>query len=266
MKTFRYFDCGIFKALILFSSLLFANGPGFAFSPTGYPGAVWMLSGRDTSGIDGTNTQGMVRQGVELLRLSGGRSLQVYGRYNWRYRNINQDYYNAYTPYVGTMFSFKRLDLGAEFGWPRYTALSNSSRDYNIFANWSRYWGLKEWSRDSLIKALPFSTWGNASYDLGNQNGSSTMGWAKLEADLFWLPHNFMAGPYASYNWRLRTRNADYFNINEVCAGFEIGNGEIELGTQYAWRRYPKINQRDRGLELFITIYKAWDLKPKNSR
>lgn len=246
--------------------LIFSGGYSAALSPTGYPGAVWMLSGRDFSGIDGTNTQGFVRQGVGLLRLEGGQSLQAYGRYNWRLRNVNQAYYNSYTPYAGTMFSFKYVDVGAEFGWPRYTSLSNSSKDYNVFASWFRYWGLKEWRKSDFIKALPLSTWGNASYDLLNQNGSATMGWVKLEADLFWLPRNYMAGPFASYSWRLRNRNADYFNFSEAAAGFEIGNGVVELGTKYTWKRYPKLHERGRGLEAFITVYKAWDLKRGNAR
>ena len=241
--------------------LLFACSPCFAFSPAGYPGAVWMNSGRDTGGIDGTYTQGMLRQGAEVLRLAGGQPLQVYGKYNWRLRNVNKDYYNSYTPYLGTMLSFKYVDVGAEFGWPHYTGLSNGSQDYSLFASWSRYWSLKEWRKSDFIKALPLSTWGNAAYDLGNQNGSSTMGWAKLQADVFWLPRNIMAGPFLSYDWRLRTRNADYFNLSGISSGFEIGNDAVQLGARYAWRNYSKLGRQDRGLEFYITVYKAWDLK-----
>ncbi len=247
--------------LPLFISLLFTGAACQAFTPAGYPGAVWMNSGRDMSGIDGTYTQGMVRQGVELLQLSGGQPLQVYGRYNWRLRSINQDYYNSYTPYVGAMLSFKYVDVGAEFGWPHYTGLSNSSKDDSLFVNWSRYWGLKEWRKSDFIKALPLETWGSVAYDLGNQNGSSTMGWVKLQADTFWLPHNVMAGPFVSYDWRLRTQNSEYFNFSAVSAGFEIGNDFAQLGTKYSWRNYPKLKTSDHGLVVYINVYKAWDLK-----
>lgn len=245
----------------LFLALFLCGTAGYAFSPSGYPGAVWMYSGRDTSGIDGTNTQGFVRQGVELLRLDGGQPLQVYGRYNWRLRSVNKDYYNEYTPYVGTMLSFKHVDVGAEFGWPRYTGLSNSNKDYSVFANWFRYWDLKEWRKADFVKSLPLTTWGNAAYDLGNQNGSSTQGWAKLKANLFWLPRNYMAGPFAAYDWRLRSQNADYFNLSEVSTGFEIGNDDVQLGAKYSWRHYPKLRRQDRGMEYYITVFKAWDLK-----
>lgn len=247
--------------LILFSCLAFPCAPGFAFSPAAYPGAVWMMSGRDTNGIYGTNTQGSVRQGVELLCLDGGQPLQVYGKYTWRFRNINKDYYNSYAPYLGAMLSFKFVDVGAEFGWPHYTGLSNGSQDYSVFANWSRYWSLKDWRKSDFIKALPLSTWGSAAYDLSNKNGSSTMGWVKLQADVFWLPHNIMAGPLVSYDWRLRTRNADYFNLSEISSGLEIGNDVVQLGAKYSWSHYPKLNQQDRGMYYYITIYKAWDLK-----
>lgn len=259
MKT--PFTCGRGKALVLFSCLWFACSPAGAFTPAGYPGAVWMTSGRDTSGIDGTYTQGMLRQGAALLRLKGGQPLQVYGKYNWRLRNMNRDYFNSYTPYLGTMLSFKYADVGAEFGWPRYTGLSTGNRDHSLFVNWSRYWSLKEWRKSDLIKALPLSTWGSAAHDLSNQNGSSTIGWAKLRADFFWLPRNFMAGPFVSYDWRLRNRNAEYFDLSEVSSGFEIGNDVVQVGAKYAWRHYPKLKRSDRGTEFYITVYKAWDLK-----
>jgi len=226
-----------------------------------------MNSGRDTSGIDGTYTQGMVRQGAELLK-AGGLPLQAYGKYVWRLRTLNKDYYNSHTPYVGAMLSSKYADVGAEFGWPHYSGIANGARDYSIFANWSRYWSLKEWSKSDLIKALPLSTWGSAAYDLSNENGSSTLGWAKLQADVFWLPHNVMAGPFLAYDWRLRSRNADYFNFSGVSAGFEAGNDVVQLGAKYAWRNYPRLGQSSRGLEFYITLYKAWDLRggPANTK
>lgn len=245
---------------MLFVLLVFPPASGFAFSPAGYPGAVWINSGRDTSGIDGAYTQGMLRQGIEIMRLGNGHPLQVYGKYNWRLRNMNKDYYNSYTPYLGAMLSFKHVDVGTEFGWPHYTGLSNGSQDRSVFASWFRYWSLKEWRKSDLIKALPFSTWGNAAYDLGNQNGSSTMGWGKLQADVFWLPHNIMAGPFVAYNWRLRTRNADYFNLSGASSGFEIGNDIVQIGAKYSWWHYPKLHEQARGMEYYITLYKAWDI------
>lgn len=236
-----------------------------AFSPAAYPGAFWTSSGRDTSGTEGTYTQGMVRQGAELLRV-GGLPLQVYGKYNWRFRNVNKDYYNSYTPYAGAMLSFKYAEVGAEFGWPHYSGIANGTKDHSIFANWSRYWDLKKWDKADFIKALPLSTWGSAAYDLSNENGSSTLGWAKLKADVLWLPHNWMAGPFLSYDWRLRTRNADYFNFSGVSSGFEIGNETAQLGAKYAWRNYPKLSRSDRGVEFYFTLYKAWDLRAKSPK
>ena len=72
MKCFDIFQRNEFKKLVTFLCLVLACSYSFALSPSGYPGAIWMLSGRDFSGIEGTNTQGMVRQGVELLRLKEG--------------------------------------------------------------------------------------------------------------------------------------------------------------------------------------------------
>jgi hypothetical protein len=220
-----------------------------------------MVAGREANGIEGTNTQGLVRQGVELLRLDDGPGFQVYGQFNWRFRSINQDYYNSYTPYLGAMVSFKYIDLGMEFGWPHYTEISRELRSNDIFASWYRYWSLTEWRNDRLLKALPLSTWGNASYDLKNEDGSSTMGWIKLEADVLWLPHNFMAGPYVSYSWRLRTRNADYFNMQGVSSGLAIGNGSLSAGVEYAWQQYPELHRKTNSFQFYITYYTAWDLK-----
>ncbi len=242
--------------LIIWASLLCAAPSCRA---AGLPGAFWTESGRDTQGMDGSYTQGFVRQGVELARPLGGK-LQAYGRYNWRLRSVDKDYFNSYTPYAGAMLSFKYVDVGAEFGWPHYTGAANGNKDYSVFANWFRYIGLKEWNKDALVKALPLSTWGSAAYDLSNQNGPSTMGWVKLEADLLWLPHDWMAGPFVSYDWRLRSHNPDYFDFSAVAAGACIGNGEMRLGAKYAWRDYPKLGRNEKGLQLFLNVYKAWDL------
>ena len=249
-----------YKTPLLAACLLFVCVEGFAYSPSGYPGAVWMQSGLEGNGIEGTNSQGFVRQGVELERFSGGQSLQAYGQYNWRFRSINENYYNEYTPYVGAMLSFKHVDLGLEFGWPHYTELNQTLKSYDIYANWFRYWSLLPWRKDTFIKAMPLTTWGNLAYDLSNQDGSSTMGWLKLEADMLWLPGDVMAGPYVSYSWRLRTRNANYFNMQGVSAGLAIGNGDISVGAQYAWRQYPELHEQARSIELYVTIYQVWDL------
>lgn len=261
MRNWLYLNGKARKILILFSGLSFVCGYGFAASPVSYPGAVWMQSGTDGHNIEGANTMGFVRQGVGLKRFSGGQLLQAYGRYNWRFRSLNNDYYNAYAPYVGAMVSFKYVDLGAEMGWPRYTEIDRNMLNHSIFANWFRYWSLTDWRKDRLLKAMPLSTWGNVAYDLTNQDGSSTMGWIKLEADVLWLPHDFMVGPYVSYNWRFRTRNADYFNMQGVFSGIAIGNGYLIAGTQYAWRQYPELHRQTHSFEVFISLYKAWDLK-----
>lgn len=224
-----------------------------------YPGAFWTQTGRDMSGIDGTYTQGMLRQGVELAR-PGGLPLQAYGRYNWRLRGINKDYYNSYTPYLGAMISSKNIDAGVEFGRPRYTGLAVGDKDHSVFVNWFRYWSLKRWNEAAAIKALPLTTWGSAAYDLSGRNGSSTLGWVKLEANTFRLPLGLMAGPFISVDWRLRTHNADYFDYSAASAGLMAGNAEIQLGLKHSWRDYPRLNRGDNGLELFLSVYKPWDL------
>ena len=224
-----------------------------------YPGAFWTQTGRDMSGIDGTYTQGMVRQGVELAR-PGGLPLQAYGRYNWRLRGINKDYYNSYTPYLGAMISSNYIDAGLEFGRPRYTGLAMGDTDHSVFVNWFRYWSLKEWKETDAVKALPLSTWGGAAYDLSGRNGSSTLGWVKLEAHTFRLPLGWMAGPFVALDWRLRTHNADYFDYSAVSGGLMAGGRHVQVGLKHSWRDYPRLNRGDKGFEIFLSIYRPWDL------
>jgi len=264
IRTCRHY--GIIKTGTLFVYLFLACGPLFALTPTAYPGGIWMQSGRDTNLMDGTNAQGFVQQGVEVLRLDNGQRLKLYGKFNWRYRSLNPDYYNNYTPYIGADYTFKYFDLGVDFGWPTYTGISNINKDYSIYAGWYRYWSLKSWSTLDLIKALPLSLWGSASYDLAYNNGSSTMGWIRQDVSLLWLPHNIMAGPFAEFDWRLRGRNPDYFNYTAYSAGLMIGSDVLKFEAKYSWRSLPKLNRKDRGVQLIISLNKGWDLMPAYQR
>jgi len=246
----------------LIAAAVFALAPSFAAPAfaAGFPGAFWTQSGRDMSGVDGTYSQGFFRQGA-LIGNPAGLPLQAYARLNWRMRSINADYFNSYTPYAGAMVSSRYLDAGVEFGSPHYSGRSAGNKDHSVFINWFRYLGLKSWSKTSLVKALPLSSWGTAAYDLSGENGSSTLGWVKLEADVLWMPKDWMAGPFISYDWRLRSHRAEYFNYSAPSLGFVVDNREVQFGIKYSWRDYPLLKHKDKGPEIFISIYHPWDLK-----
>lgn len=242
-------------------AVILCTAPAAAYEPTAYPGAVWTDTGRELDGEEGTYSQGMVRQGVEWLKPTPETGLQTYAQYNWRFRSKNEKYFNAWTPGVGIQLTSKYIGTGFEFSWPQYTELGESVKNYNVYINWFRYVDLMQWRDTGLIKALPLTTWGNLSYDLRNEDGSSAMGWLKLEGDFLLLPRNFRAGVYAAYNWRFRTHNDEYFNVHGPAAGISVGNGYMSVGTEYALNHYTERDTETKGMRVYFTLYQPWDLK-----
>jgi len=235
--------------------------PAYAYSPTAYPGAIWTDTGRECNGVEGTYSQGFVRQGIEWTRINNSIGIQTYAKIGWRFRGIDKDYFNAYIPGAGVMFSWRDFDLGLEFSWPYYTERHEELKSNDVFFTWFRYVDLIDWDSGRLIKALPFTTWGSLAYDLLNQDGSSTLGWVKVEADFLLLPKNFRAGVYAAYNWRLRTRNDYYYNMHGPSAGVSVGNGVMSVGAEYALSSYTEKRTDTKSLNMYFRMFQPWDLK-----
>ena len=145
-------------------------GRASAYSPVGYPGSTWGNVTQGDNSLEGLGTQGWVRQGVTWFS-PGGVDFNTYGRYTWRVRTQNEQYYDEYGPGLSAAFEKGPFGLGVEYTWLRYPKLSENSRNSDLFGNWYYSANVAKWLGKPNVSshsplALPLSTWGQLTYDL----------------------------------------------------------------------------------------------------
>lgn len=245
--------------------------PAGAYEPLAYPGSLWGYGYREFNGLEGTAIQGHLTQGVDWAKLPYGLTFNTFGLYNWRFRTLNQDYFNAHGPALGAVLRRGSIEAGVDYNWQEYPLLHQPSQALEFFADWYKDWeldkvlGQASW-RGRVIKGLPLTTWGRVSvlgYERNDVEGTGTMGWVKQGVRWLKLPYQAGLVTFASYNWRLRSLNRPYYNTHGPSVGVEVSQRYASLGLQYDWRSFPELHQDTRSLQLYLIWYLDWDLKKR---
>jgi len=250
-------------ALLLFTQL--CPGRAAAYSPVGYPGAAYVNASRNFDGLEGSGSQGWVRQGVTWLRVKG-LDLNTYGEYSWRVRTKNKTYYNVYGPGLTVALEKGPFSLGAENTWLRYPKLPATTRNAALFGSWYYVvYRLDGTGRpeELLPLAFPLTTWGKLNYDLHGAEGSGSQGWLKQGIDWAPLGRGWKLNTYAAYNWRLRSKNKTYYNAIGPSVGLDLFKSGVTVGLEYLWQRFPQLHTSTRTANLNLTWFYGWNLKGK---
>lgn len=246
------------RALALAALALLAGAaPARGYAPLGYPGSTWGYAGRDLDGIDGNATQGHLTQGVDWLRLPRGWTLETFGGYAWRLRSRNRTYFDAHSPYAGAMVYRGGLSAGADYVWHRYPSLNETTGQPSLFAAWYARRPLRAAGRTA-----PLSSWGRLFCDLNGREGCGSMGWVQQGVDWFTLPGGVTFDTYAALRWRLRSKNETHYDAFGPALGVDLVRGPVDLSLEYAWRRYPSLEDWSAGPQVALTWYFDWELKP----
>ena len=251
--------------LFLFSA--FYPGGAAAYSPAGYPGAVWGGISRGP-GTEGSGTQGWARQGVRWASFGGKLNLDTYAAYNWRVRTENKTYYNTYGPSLIAELGAGPFSFGAEYGWLRYPEQSANIKYFSLFAGWYDTRDISKWTGLPYLGshaplALPFSSWGKFSYDLQGAEGSGSQGWVKQGVDWFYFGRGLKFNTYAAYNWRVRTKNKQYYNVHGPSLGAVFSYKYFNLGAEYSRARFTQLGRTDKTFNIFFNWFYGWNLKRK---
>ena len=107
-------------------------------------------------------------------------------------------------------------------------------------------------------EGYPGAVWGNASREFSGLDGTVTMGWVRQGVDWFHLPGDIPVKTMASYRWRIRSLNRDFYNSNGPGLGVEAEIGPADLGVEGRWIRYPERDRNFREAEAFLGFYKQW--------
>ncbi|MBI4386370.1 MAG: hypothetical protein HY551_03210 [Elusimicrobia bacterium] len=245
--------------------------PAWSFSPEGYPGSTWGNGTRDLNGFEGYGTQGKVHQSIQWLTLPGAITAKTFAAYRWRIRTQNRNFYDARGPAVGVEFTKSFVDFGADFSWQRFPGLNRTSEDFQLFVTWYKRVNLLEKSSQANIfglpiLGLPLSTWGRLSHDLNNIEGDGAQGFVAQGVEWFRMPGDIVFRTLASYRWRFRSENRQYYNTHGPAVGVELGRKTVDVGVEFIWRRYPELPRSSRDFQLYLTWYFDWDLKNLASR
>ncbi|HAH05352.1 MAG TPA: hypothetical protein DCM05_02325 [Elusimicrobia bacterium] len=248
--------------------LVFASAPAGSetYSPEGYPGSTWGSLKRGSDDTEGTGVQGWARQGVRWVRFKGDVDMDTYAAYNWRVRNKNKTYYNTYGPSLIASLAKGPLTAGAEFAWLRYPDLPLDDNNYSLFGSWFSSWDVSKWTGKPRLGsraplALPLSTWGKMTYDLHGEEGSGSQGWVRQGVDWAALGWGWMFHTYASYDWRLRSKNRQYYDVHGPSLAAVFKGKYFDVGSEYCWETYPQLHRTVKTLRFSLSWFYGWDLK-----
>jgi hypothetical protein len=247
---------------------LFILGFIFIFIPipaSGYealPGSTWGQVTHDDDTLVGNGTMGYINQGIDWTTLPGGIKFNTFGELRYRFRSENRTYYNAYAEALGLEFKKSIFHLGADYVWESYPEIPDHSNKVQYYLTWFYDWDLKK-TKSGKMKRFPGSFWGQVTHDVDSLVGTGTMGYLNQGVDWTTLPGGIILNSFAEIRWRFRNENRDYFDAYSEALGVELKKSAFHLGVDYLWEKYPDLNDYSDKLQVYLTWYTDWNLKPK---
>ncbi|HET6371468.1 MAG TPA: hypothetical protein VFG95_09740 [Nitrospiria bacterium] len=109
----------------------------------------------------------------------------------------------------------------------------------------------------------PGSTWGQLSYDNDSLVGAGALGYINQGIDWTTLPGDIPVNTFAEFRYRFRTENNDFYNEYGGAVGVELRKWFLKFGIDYFWQRFPDLPESSDKLQIYLSWYYDWDLKPK---
>ena len=125
---------------ILIVGLIFSR-PAYALDVQGLPGSTWGNVSHDLDRLVGTGAMGYVNQGIDWTTLPGEITFNTFAEFRYRFRNENEEFYNAYSEAVGLEFRRSPFRLGMDYVWERFAG--EQSKKVQYYLTWFYDWDLK---------------------------------------------------------------------------------------------------------------------------
>ena len=129
----------VFSAAVAFSVSL--SQSVHAIEIQGYPGSTWGNISHDLDRLVGTGAMGYVNQGIDWTTLPGEITFNTFAEFRYRFRNENEEFYNAYSEAVGLEFRRSPFRLGMDYVWERFAG--EQSKKVQYYLTWFYDWDLK---------------------------------------------------------------------------------------------------------------------------
>ncbi len=255
------------SAWVVCSTLLACAAISSAEVPEAYPGSFWGNATHDFNNVEGWGTQGRLYQAIQWTTLPGDFALKTYAAMSWRLRSENQKFFNAYSPAIGVEVTRDFLTIGADYEWRDYPTLGTDKHNFFLYLIWYKemdFFKPAEGKPSLLgipVLGFPTTTWGHASQEFNNLEGTGTQGWISQGINWIRLPQNIILTTQATYHWRVRTKNQEFYNSHGPGLGVELGRNPLKFGVGYRWQRFPERKRTTGAWRIYLTWYLDWDLK-----
>ncbi len=243
--------------------LLLPSTSSFAWQPEAYPGWFWSNTLYDFKRFEGFGNQGNLTQGIQWLTLPGEISATTYASYRWRIRTQNREFFDAHGPVLGVMFTKGLVNFGFEYEWQKYPFLNNVTvNNASLFMTWflrERWIGGSHPTFFGIpVVGFPTTTWGRLNYDFNNIEGAGAMGYVSQAVDWAQITDEIVLRTHLTYNWRLRTKNSEFFNMHGPSIGTELVRDAISLGGEYGIQYFPSLQQEISRFQIYLNVYLDW--------
>jgi len=115
----------------------------FGIPVVGAPLSGWARVMHDFGNFEGLGTMGYLSQAIEWFTLPDNVVFRTQALYYWRFRTLNEEYFDVHGPALGVEFARGSLNAGATHGWERFPSLGRSTQNFRVYLNWFLQWDLK---------------------------------------------------------------------------------------------------------------------------
>lgn len=254
--------CNILKICLIILTILSAF-PEKALTFQGLPGSTWDQISYDDDNLVGTGAIGYFNQGIDWTTLPGGITFNTFAELRYRFRSENKPYYNMYGEAAGVEFKKSIFHLGVDYYWQQFPALPDHSNEFEYYLSWFYDWNLKG-KKTKIIKDLPGSTWNHVFYNASSLEGNGVLGYLNQGIDWTTLPGGITFNTFAELRYRFRSENRPYYNTYGEAIGIELKKSIFHFGIDYIWEHYPELTDQSNKLQIYVSWFYDWDLKPKS--
>lgn len=212
----------------------------------------------------------LINQGIDWAVLPGEITVNTF----FEYRSIHNDWQSIYDDdevVFGAELQRAPFKLGIEYAPARWRGAEGASSTTNAYLGWYHSWyhflrrrGSTTWNPLD-VDAYDGAVYGRVIHNLDEET-TTARGFVRQGMD--WFTADTWAGEitlntYAAYRYRLRTREAFWYNAHGPAIGIELNRSPFSLGMDYMRQYNPRRGTAENRYGIYLTWYYDWNLRPE---
>ncbi|MBE0510564.1 MAG: hypothetical protein IBX49_07530 [Gammaproteobacteria bacterium] len=212
----------------------------------------------------------LINQGIDWTVLPGEITVNTF----FEYRAIHNDWQAIYDDdevVFGAELQRAPFKLGIEYAPARWRGTEGAPSTTNAYLGWYHSWyhflrrrGSTSWNPLD-VDAYDGAVYGRVIHNL-DEDITTARGFVRQGMD--WFTADTWAGEitlntYAAYRYRLRTRDAFWYNAHGPAIGVELNRSPFSLGIDYMRQYNPRRSTAEHRYGIYLTWYYDWNLRPE---